>query len=78
MHLDQIEFAALAGDHDAVGRHRHEAALDRIAAIVVGPHADRSRESNLNEVWLRMAVRCADRRMAEAATALGIRVLAPS
>jgi hypothetical protein len=31
----------------------------------LGPHADRGREAELNEVWLRMAVRCADRRMAE-------------
>jgi hypothetical protein len=32
----------------------------------LGPHADRTREQELNEVWLRMAVRCADRRAAEA------------
>lgn len=32
----------------------------------LGPHADRSREHDLNEVWLRMAVRCRDRRVAEA------------
>jgi hypothetical protein len=31
----------------------------------LGPHADRARDDALNEVWLRMAVRCADRRMAE-------------
>ncbi|MED5618827.1 acyclic terpene utilization AtuA family protein [Ideonella sp. BN130291] len=32
----------------------------------LGPHADRSREAELNEVWLRMAVRCADKRVADA------------
>ncbi|MEW6705850.1 MAG: acyclic terpene utilization AtuA family protein [Pseudomonadota bacterium] len=32
----------------------------------LGPHADRGREDDLNEVWLRMAVRCADKRMADA------------
>jgi hypothetical protein len=32
----------------------------------LGPHAERRREDELNEVWLRMAVRCADKRMAEA------------
>jgi hypothetical protein len=32
----------------------------------LGPHADRSRVDELNEVWLRMALRCTDRRAAEA------------
>jgi hypothetical protein len=32
----------------------------------LGPHADTRHEAALNEVWLRMAVRCADRRVAEA------------
>lgn len=31
----------------------------------LGPHADTSRADDLNEVWLRMAVRCADKRVAE-------------
>lgn len=32
----------------------------------LGPHADRDREDELNEVWLRMAVRTRDRRIADA------------
>ena len=32
----------------------------------LGPHADLSRVDEMNEVWLRMAVRAADRRVAEA------------
>ena len=32
----------------------------------LGPHADTSRADELNEVWLRMAIRCADRRTADA------------
>lgn len=32
----------------------------------LGPHADTSREAELNEVWLRMAVRAADKRVADA------------
>ena len=31
----------------------------------LGPHADRTHSAELNEVWLRMAVRCADRRVAD-------------
>jgi hypothetical protein len=31
----------------------------------LGPHADTSRDAELNEVWLRMAVRVADKRVAE-------------
>ncbi len=32
----------------------------------LGPHADASRAAELNEVWLRMAIRCPDRRVADA------------
>ncbi|MDH5538570.1 MAG: DUF1446 domain-containing protein, partial [Rhizobacter sp.] len=32
----------------------------------LGPHADISRNDDLNEVWLRMAIRCADKRVADA------------
>jgi len=32
----------------------------------LGPHADRSHEAELNEVWLRMAVRARERRVADA------------
>lgn len=32
----------------------------------LGPHADRSQADELNELWLRMAVRCDDKRVAEA------------
>ncbi len=31
----------------------------------LGPHADHANEAELNEVWLRMAIRCADRRVAD-------------
>jgi hypothetical protein len=54
----QLAERRMAHDELCVERLGHDTFL--------GPHADTRHAAELNEVWLRMAIRCADKRVAEA------------